>query len=111
MQAFIKLFKALPIKKRQGKAPTEELLNKTIKKGFIFSPEVIYNYSNYDELIELVEGVYGIAGEKANATFHKSWKKVKEADIEQLIVEQIAHYLTTYGKKDPISYLFQTFPI
>jgi len=107
MQATVKLFKALPIKTRQKKSPTKELLEKTVKRGFVFSPEVIYNYSNYDELIKLVEGVFGITGEKVNASFHKSWKKVKEADIEQLIVEQIAHYLTTYGKKDPISYLFQ----
>ena len=110
MRAFLKLFKALPIKTRQKKLPmyhSEELLEKTIKMGFMFSPEVFYNYSNYDELIKLVEGVYGITGEKANATFHKSWKKVKEADIEQLIVEQIAHYLTTYGQRDPAGYLFQ----
>jgi len=107
MQATIKLFKALPIKRRQKKSPTKELLEKTIKKGFVFSPEVIYNYSNYDELIKLVEEVFGITGEKVNASFHKSWKKVKEANIEQLIVEQIAHYLTTYGKKDPAGYMFQ----
>lgn len=75
MEATIRLFKALPIKTRKGKAPTEELLEKTIKKGFIFSPEVIHNYSNYDELIKLVEGVFGITSEKVNSTFHKSWKK------------------------------------
>lgn len=107
MLATIKLFKALPIKTRQKKSPTKELLEKTIKRGFIFSPEIIYNYSNYDELIKLVEEVFGITGEKVNASFHKSWKKVKEADIEQLIVEQIAHYLTTYGKKDPAIYILQ----
>lgn len=107
MKATVKLFKALPIKERKGKEQTEELLGKTIKKGFLFSPEVIYDYSNYDELIKLVEGVFGITSEKVNASFHKSWKKVKEADIEQLVTEQIAHYLTTYGKEDPIGYLFQ----
>ena len=107
MQATIKLFKSLPIETRQKKSPTKELLEKTIKKGFVFSPEVIYNYSNYDELIKLVEEVFGITSEKVNASFHKSWKKIKEADIEQLIVEQIAHYLTTYGKKDPGKYMLQ----
>jgi len=107
MQATVKLFKALPIKAKRKKSPTKELLEKTIKKGFIFSPEIIYNYSNYDELIELVEEIFGITSEKVNASFHKSWKKVKEADIEQLITEQIAHYLTTYGKGDPVGYLFQ----
>lgn len=107
MKATIKLFKALPIKTRQKKSPTKGLLEKTIKRGFIFSPEVIYNYSDYDELIRLVEEIFGITSEKVNASFHKSWRKVKEADIEQLIVEQIAHYLTTYGKKDPAGYMSQ----
>jgi len=109
MKATIKLFKAFPIEAKRKKAPTEELLKKTIKRGFVFSPEVVYNYQdlNYDELIELVEEVFGITGEKVNVSFHKSWKKVKEADIEQLVVEQIAHYLTTYGKKDPAGYMFQ----
>ena len=107
MKACIKLFKALPIKTKLKEAPTEELLKKTIKRGFVFAPEIIANYSNYDELIELVEKVFGITGEKVNASFHKSWKKVKEADIEQLVIEQWAHYLTTYGKKNPIEYLLQ----
>jgi len=75
--------------------------------GFVFAPEIIANYSNYDELIKLVEKVYGITGEALNASFHKSWQKVKNADIEQLIVEQWAHYLTTYGKKDPIGYMLE----
>ena len=107
MKATIKLFKALPIKVKRKKSPTEDLLKKTIKRGFIFSPEVLANYFNYDELIKLVEEVFGITSEKVNASFHKSWKKVKEADVEQLIVEQIAHYLTTYGKKEPERYMFQ----
>jgi len=106
-KATIKLFKSLPIKVRQKKSSTKELLEKTIKRGFVFSPEIIYNYSNYDELIKLVEEVFGITSEKVNASFHKSWKKVKEADVEQLVVEQVAHYLTTYGKGDPVGYLFQ----
>ena len=106
-QATIRLFKALPIKTRRKKSPTEGLLKKTIERGFVFAPEVIANYSNYDELIKLVEEVYGITAEKINASFHKSWKKVKETDIEQLVVEQWAHYLTTYGKKDPIGYILE----
>ena len=32
-----------------------------------------------------------------NATFHKSWAKVKNASMEQLVMEQLVHYLTTYG--------------
>lgn len=99
------MFKGLPIKTKRGKQADKKLLEKTIKRGFIFSPEVVYNYSNYNALIKLVEEVYGITAEKLNNSFHKSWVKVKEADIEQLVVEQIAHYLTTYGKEQPEEYI------
>lgn len=98
MEATIKLFRALPVKNKNQKTDTE-LMEKTIKKGFVFAPEVIANYSNYDELIRLVEKTVGLSAEQMNSSFHKSWKKVKEASIEQLVIEQILHYLTTYGKE------------
>lgn len=100
----IQLFKALLIKTKRRKTD-KKLLEKTIKKGFIFSPEVVYNYSDYDKLIKLVEKTIGISAEKLNNSFHKSWLKVKEADLEQLVVEQLAHYLTTYGKENPEEYV------
>jgi len=106
MKSTIRLFKAVPVKTKRKKA-NKELLEKTIRRGYIFSPEVIYNYSNYDELIRLVEEIYGITAEKLNNSFHKSWVKIKEADMEQLVVEQIAHYLTTYGKEQPKEYLIE----
>ena len=34
-----------------------------------------------------------------NSSFHKSWKKIRDTDMEQLVIEQLAHYLTTYGKE------------
>lgn len=99
MESTIRLFKAVPIKTKRKKI-NKELLEKTIKKGFIFSPEVVYNYTNYNELIGLVEKTIGITAEELNSSFHKSWKKVKEADIELLVMEQLIHYLTTYGFKE-----------
>ena len=104
----IKLFKSVVIRSKRTKKASKDLLEKTIPMGFIFSPEVIYNYSDdYDSLIKLVEKTIGITAEKLNSSFHKSWKKVKEADIEQLVVEQLAHYLTTYGKEHPKDYLIE----
>jgi hypothetical protein len=51
------------------------------------------------ELIQTIIDELGLTSEQANAAFHKSWKKVSEAPIEQLIVEQLLHYITTYGFK------------
>lgn len=98
MKETIKLFRAVPIDSKKKKNLTVQLLKETVKCGFIFAPEVVYNYSdNIEELIKEVSDLVGISGEAANKSFHKSWKKVKDASIEQLINEQIVHYLTTYG--------------
>ncbi len=97
MISTLRLFKALPIDSKKKKNPSKELLEKTIKKGFVFSPEVVANYSNYNTLIKLVEDEYGLTAEQLNSSFHKSWVKVRDASDEQLFLEQILHYITTYG--------------
>lgn len=40
---------------------------------------------------------YGKDGEKWNQTFHKDFEIVKNAPIEDLIMQQLIHYITTYG--------------
>ena len=35
--------------------------------------------------------------DQLNASFHKSWRKVRDANIEQLVIEQMMHYITVYG--------------
>lgn len=106
MDATIKLFRALPIKTKE-RADNVDLMKETIKHSFIFAPEVIANYSNYSELIKLIEDTAGLSSEKMNSAFHKSWTKVKDTDLELLVVEQLAHYLTTYGKEHPAMYLVE----
>ncbi len=97
MESTIRLFKALPISNKRKKRPTKAILEKTIPLGFTFSPEVISNYDINDKLIDTVSEEIGLTKEKMNNSFHKSWKKIKEASMEQLIFEQIVHYITTYG--------------
>lgn len=99
MQSILRLFKALPITKKGKGKPNKALLEKTIKQGFIFSPEVIFNYPEKEliKLIGIVSAEFGLNAEAMNSAFHKSWKKIKDADIEQLVIEQILHYITTYG--------------
>jgi len=99
MKSTIRLFKAVPITKEARKKATKNLLKQTIQLGFIFSPEVIYNYSEKDllSMIRTIKSEIGLTPEQMNSSFHKSWKKIKEASIEQLVLEQIIHYITTYG--------------
>jgi hypothetical protein len=98
MDSVIRLFKAVPIE-RKGKRSSKVLLEKTIEKGFIFAPEVIFNYSDSEllDLVKKVEKEIGLTKEQMNNSFHKSWTKVRDASMFQLVVEQLIHYLTTYG--------------
>lgn len=104
MESTIRLFKALPIETKRKKRDID-LEKETIKRGFIFAPEVVYNYSRND-LIGFTQKI-GLTSEQFNASFHKSWVKIRDAELEQLVVEQIAHYLTTYGKEEPELYLVE----
>lgn len=97
MESTIRLFKALPISNKRKEKLSKTVLEKTIPLGFIFSPEVASNYDINDKLIDTVSEEIGLTKERMNNSFHKSWKKIKEASIEQLVFEQIAHYMTTYG--------------
>lgn len=97
MESTIRLFKALPIEGKSKKKLTKELVEKTIKMGFILSPEVIANYPNIDLVITKVASDYGLDSKQLNSSFHKSWQKVRDASDEQLFYEQMVHYITTYG--------------
>ena len=95
----LKLFKALPIKNQKKQNPTQTMSKLTIGNGFIFDPKVVANYSNKElhKLIDVIANEIGISPEAMNATFHKSWKKVRDAPYFQLLSEQAFHYMTTYG--------------
>ena len=92
MKALLRLFTALPLSETCSAAVrvTPEM---TIPLGFILDPKLNIATSYLPE----IEKIVGISGEKANQTFHKSWDKVANAPIKQLLMEQIMHYMTTYG--------------
>jgi len=99
MRASLRLFRALPIASKRKKNPSKKLLEKTIQKGFMFSPEVVYNYPEVEliDLVDRIESITGITPEQMNSSFHKSWAKIRNSSIEQLFLEQMIHYFTTYG--------------
>jgi hypothetical protein len=99
MKAAIKLFKAVPISEKNNAPFMGDILKETLPYGFVFAPEVYYNF-NYTELLKLsktVASILGLSGKQANSSFHKSWEKVANASMVQLVMEQIIHYFTTYG--------------
>lgn len=101
MKATIRLFKGVPIYVNADNVGQSDLMDKTIPKGFIFSPKVIKAHTEPEllELIDIVDTELGLSLEQMNSSFHKSWAKVKNANMLQLVMEQVIHYLTTYGFK------------
>lgn len=89
----LRLFNAIQV---EQKTQTDNLhLDVTIKNGYVLSPEVAAVAT--DSLIREINSVIGLSGTKANASFHKSWEKIRTATDQQLFMEQLIHYFTTYG--------------
>lgn len=96
-RATIRIFRSIPVTSKEKELLDAPLLKRCIEEGFLVSPELVHNYGEIEELIILISEEIGVNGKQVNQTFHKSWKKVKDSPIEQLILEQITHYFTTYG--------------
>lgn len=104
MRSTIRLFKAVPVDESaraneiDGKKQ-KEINERTIPHGFVIDPAVVAskNGSELDGIISTAIKELGLTGEQMNASFHKSWKKVKESSNCQLVMEQMVHYMTTYG--------------
>ncbi len=98
----IRLFKAVPIEdasKVASAALQASILSETLPSGFIIAPQVIANHAadEIKEIIKIAREEIGLSGAQMNSAFHKSWNKVKDAPICQLVLEQLVHYVTTYG--------------
>jgi len=61
--------------------------------GFIIEPGAIWAK---DQILKFYEQER-LSGNELNKTFHKSWKKIMESSRLDLLIDQIMHYLSTYG--------------
>lgn len=91
----IKTLNCVEVESSKKKKAGKKLINKTINKGYIFSPEVYASHS-FDKIIKSIESEVGLSSEQLNNSFHKSWVKIKDSFMERLVREQITHYITTY---------------
>lgn len=82
----LKLFNAV-IAKESEKNPFASELGFVIEPNALWAKDRIINYYTREQL----------NGNDLNKTFHKSWKKIKESSRCELLVEQILHYISTYG--------------
>lgn len=70
---------------------SDNVVEEGLKYGLL-----IPNTAN-DEIVKEAIEMYGKDGSKWNQTFHKDFEIVRNAPIEDLITQQIIHYITTYG--------------
>ncbi len=95
----LKLFNGVSVRTKKKRNPTQKICEETINHGFIFSPQVVGNYTDKElrGMISAIANEIGLTPEQMNSSFHKSWKKVRDAPYFQLLAEQAFHYMTTYG--------------
>lgn len=93
MKSLLRLFNAVLVSDKKKHKITKTVMIRTIKCGYVLDPFV----EPSDALLDEIESVIGLSGEKANSAFHKSWKVVRDSSIEELVIQQIIHYFTTYG--------------
>jgi hypothetical protein len=91
--AILRLFNAVLVETDQHVPGTASIRKRTIRNGYILDPRI----DPSDDLLSKIENIVGLSGEKANAAFHKSWAVIRDTPMEELILQQALHYLTTYG--------------
>lgn len=89
----LRLFNAVQVDDKKVKNISEGVMQSTIRNGYVLSPTIQPN----NKMLSIINQVVGISGEKANASFHKSWKIIQDTPMEVLVIQQIMHYFTTYG--------------
>lgn len=99
IQSELRLFKAYTL---EGKPDTGTVSNYLdgVQSGIIFKPSKTldgYRCIVPSNIVKQSLDMYGIKPEQYNETLHKSFKVIKESSLEQLVLDQVIHYITTYG--------------
>lgn len=92
-EATLRLFNSIQVEEKVKREQSIRVLGRTVSKGFVLD-EYIYPS---ESLLKEIESIVGLSGEKANASFHKSWRVVQDSSNDDLFLQQIVHYITTYG--------------
>jgi hypothetical protein len=71
-----------------------------LNKGIIIDNRVLNEFEDEKELESVIDSIVFYKGfdfEKLNNTFFESWKTVRDTSEVELKLQQLLHYLTTYG--------------
>lgn len=91
IQSELRLFKGFTFEHNRPTNQVNNYLN-GVMSGIMFNTDRVPS-----DVIEEAVKMYGIKPEMYNETFHKSFKVVRDLDILDLFLQQISHYITTYG--------------
>lgn len=98
IEATLRLFRAVQVSKAERvktkKFPS--VLRDTITSGYVIDPGIPHT----EKVLRTIEKIIGLSGRQANAAFHKSWAIVRDTPMETLLIQQLVHYITTYGFED-----------
>ena len=103
--ATLKLFKAVLTNNSNDGLSIDKNAGKYIRKGIVFSNELSNGILGSTSRVESIANeLYGVELMKMNSTFHKSFGTVNEESAEMLYIQQILHYVTTYGAESNGTY-------
>jgi hypothetical protein len=95
-QASLRLFNAIQVDEPNPRSISRDVTEHTIRHGYVLDPAITPD----EKLLKIIDSVIGLSGEQANAAFHKSWQVIQTTSTEALVLQQITHYITTYGFED-----------
>ncbi len=73
--------------------PATKLMPHVSPDGYIIMPDALWARPEIEQFWKDEK----LSGNDLNKTFHKSWEKVVTATREELLIDQIRHYMSTYG--------------
>lgn len=98
-QALCNLYKVVPASMRIPSNRRDVTILSQLKHGIIF---VDKNYAPVvvnEEVFRIADEMYGVNADVMTNTFYKSFKTVTEKTLLELFVDQVIHYLGTYGRE------------
>lgn len=93
-ESVLRLFKGVFVENKVYEKYSKSVIKRGLRHGYVLQPGI--NVNEQTHLLNTIESQIGLSGEKANATFQKSWNKIKKSRQVELFLEQALHYITTY---------------
>lgn len=97
-EATLRLFKSIYVEEGATERLTEDDLLKLTSKGLLLHANIYFNNrAELESAIESALDIYQVNMFTLSNTFHKTWKTVEEINPALHYLQQVIHYISTYG--------------